>query len=117
MSKKLDAKKLMLQKLSKDLKDTSNKNIGEDLKKKKLSKVEVIAPDDKSLEKGLSLAEKLLQKKFGDKGLSKEDMEEETDGDDFHDDEESEEEEEAEECPYCKGKGCPECSEEEELAE
>ena len=102
--KKLNAKKLMLQKLSKDLRDTSNKSIGDELKSKKKP-----APEMKELpkEKALSKAEQLLKAKYGEMGLSDDSME-----DAEEDSEESEDEHEH--CPACEDKGCAECEETEE---
>jgi predicted methyltransferase len=99
--KKLAAKKEMLQKMSKDLREDAHKGIGEDLKTKKLSKVTVMAPDDKSLAKGLSKAQELIKAKFGEKGLEEDTMDEL--------DEEAEET-----CPECDGEGCEACEYEDE---
>lgn len=84
--------------MSKGLRDSSYKGIGEGLKGKKLSKVTVAAPDEETLEKGLTMAQKLIKAKFGEKGLSEDEMEEEV---------------EHEDCPICEGEGCEECSLEE----
>lgn len=100
--KKLQAKKEMLQKMSKNLHEDSKKSFGDELKAKK--KVIVEAPDDKSLEKGLSMAQKLLKAKFGDAGLDEESMEEA-------------DSEMDEDCPACDNEGCEECTEMEEASE
>lgn len=97
--RKLAAKKEMLQRMSKGLRDDSFKGIGDELKSKKMSKVTVVAPDDKSLAKGLSKAEELIKAKFGEKGLEKDAMEEA--------------DEELEDCPECDGEGCEACDPEE----
>jgi hypothetical protein len=88
MDKKLEAKMASLKKLSGKSRDESNKGIGEALKSKKLKKVTVASPTEEGLKKGLSLAEKLMQAKFGE-------QEEE-------DSEELDHECEGEDCPYCK---------------
>lgn len=105
--KKAMAKKMMLEKLSKELRDGSHKPIAEGLKGKKLSKVEVIAKDEKGLEKGLSKAQQLLKAKFGDAGLSEDEMED-VDSEEYS---EEEEEEIDESCPICDGEGCKACEE------
>lgn len=94
MSKKIEAKQSMLKELSKKHKDSSFKNIGDGLKAKQ--KVVVAAPDKEGLEKGLSMAQKLLKARFGE----------------IKDEEESEEE--YEDCAECKGEGCAHCEESEE---
>ena len=91
----MDARKEMLSKMSDGMREDSKKSIGDSLKSKKLEKVTVVAPDKKGLAKGLSKAEELLKAKFGDKGLSDEDMEDISPI-----------------CPECKGAGCDVCDEE-----
>lgn len=86
-----------LKKTSNELREDSKKPFGEELKAKKLSKVTVAAPDEKSLVKGLSKAQQLIKEKFGDLGLEEDEMEED------HED-----------CPMCDNEGCDECVEEEE---
>lgn len=98
MDKKLAAKKAMLERMSKNLREDSKKSFGDELKSKKMSKVSVIAPDDKSLAKGLSKAQELIKAKFGEAGLSEDEMSED---------------EEYEDCPICEGEGCEECEMEE----
>lgn len=101
--KKLNAKKLMLQKMSKDLRDSSNKSIGDELKSKKKP-----SPEMKELpkEKALSKAEMLLRAKYGEMGLSEDSMEDSED--------DSEDSEEEAHCPACENTGCKECEETEE---
>ena len=69
MDKKMLAKYAALKKTSDSLKEDAKKPIGDELKAKKLSKVTVMAPDEKSLEKGLTKAQELLRAEFGEKGL------------------------------------------------
>lgn len=95
MDRKLLAKYHALKKTSDSLKEDSRKPIADELKAKKLSKVTVVAPDEKSLKKGLTKAQELLRAKFGDLGLEEDEMEEA--------------EEELEPCAVCDDKGCPEC--------
>lgn len=97
---KLEAKIAALKKTSNELKEGTRKGLGEELAKKKVSKVTVIAPDEKGLAKGLSKAEELLKAKFGEKGLSEKDMEESDEGEELE-----------HECPMCSDEGCEECSE------
>jgi hypothetical protein len=100
--RKLNAKKEMLERMSSSLREDSNKDIGKTLGEKKLSKVTVMAPDKKSLAKGLSKAQELLKQKYGDLGMDEEEMEE------------ADEEAEYEDCPKCDGLGCGACESEEE---
>jgi hypothetical protein len=100
MDKKKLARLEMLKKMSKDKSGEMYSPVGDKLKEKKLSKVTVIAPDKKGLEKGLSKAQQILKAKLGEK-LGLEDGEEETE----------------EECPACDGEGCEECEAEEESDE
>lgn len=86
-SKKLKARSEMIRKLAKE-KSSDLPGIGEGLKKKKFSKVEVVAKDKKGLEEGLSLAQKLMQAKFGDKVKDEDESEESS-------------EQESDECPIC----------------
>jgi hypothetical protein len=96
MDKKLQAKAAMLKELSKKSKDSIYDKMGEGLKGKDkgVKKVTVVAPDEEGLEKGLSMAQKLMKAKFGKV------------------DEESEESEE-ESCPICGEEDCPGCEDEE----
>ena len=97
MSKKTEARMSMLKEISKKNRDSSYQNFGKNLKDKKLEKVSVIAPDKEGLEKGLSLAQKILKAKLGE-ALGEE---------------EEEDSEESEICPVCEDKKCPGCEEEE----
>lgn len=104
MDKKYLAKKKMLEKMSGDIKDKMYGSLGDELKGKKLSKVTVASDSPEGLKKGISLAEKLLAKKFGQSD-KKEDKSEES-------------EEMEHSCPMCEDEGCEECEEvEEEEAE
>lgn len=105
MNKKLKARMEMLRKLSKDKGSDLHSGLGESLKGKKLSKVEVIAKDDKGLADGLSKAQQILKAKLGEKALES-DKEEESE-------ESSDEYADGEECEACEGKGCEACSDEE----
>lgn len=98
MSKKLEAKKLMLSKLSKDLRDTSHKSKEDVFKAKKKPAAE------EPKEKVLSKAEQLLKMKYGEAGLSEEEMEDS-------------EHEHEEDCEVCDNEGCEHCEESEEEAE
>lgn len=100
-SKKMMAKKEMLQKLSKMMNEEMYDGFNEPLKSKKMSKVTVMSDSPEGLKKGLSKAEQLMEMKFG----KKEDMESEA----------PEMEEEA--CPMCDGEGCKMCEEEDESEE
>lgn len=95
MNKKLEAKKAMLQQLSGKTRDKMYENVGKELKGKKVEKVTVMAPDKEGIKKGLSLAEKLMEAKFGKK--------------------EGSEEESC--CPECGGEGCESCDYESEESE
>lgn len=99
MDKKKLARMEMLKRLSKSKPDISS-SLGEALKGKKLSKVEVVSDSPEGLKKGLSKAEQILKAKLGDKA---EDSEEESS--------------EEEVCPVCEGAGCPECEAEESSEE
>lgn len=101
-SKKKLARLEMLKALSKKKGSELHSEKGEVLGKKKLSKVTVMAPDKKGLEKGLSKAQEILKAKLGETlGL----------------DDEEETEELEEECEHCEGEGCGECEEEDEEVE
>ena len=76
MDKKLQAKYAALKKTSDSLKEDTRKPFAEELGKKKLSKVTVMAKDEKGLEKGLTKAQELLKAKFGELGLEEDEMEE-----------------------------------------
>lgn len=95
MSKKLEAKASMLKELSKKHKNSSFEGLDKELKSKQ--KVTVMAPDKEGLEKGLTMAQKLLKARFGEI--------------------KEEEKEEDEACPECDGEGCDICSEPEEEEE
>lgn len=94
--KKKKARFEMIKKLAKE-KMSDLGGIGEGLKGKKLSKVEVIAKDEEGLKKGLSKAQEILKAKLG---------EDSSDSD----------EEEEEECEACKGEGCSHCESEDEYS-
>lgn len=99
MDKKKLARMEMLRKLArKGREEDAEPSLKEALKKKKLSKVEVISDSKEGLTKGLSKAQEILKAKLGDKLLS------EDDSDDMHD----------EDCDICEGHGCEYCEEEEE---
>lgn len=72
--KKLMAKKAALMGMSSKLKDETRSPMKEALDAKKKMKVSVIAPDEESLEKGLSKAQELLRAKFGELGLEEDEM-------------------------------------------
>lgn len=95
------AKYAALKKTSDSLREDSKKPFGEDLKAKKMSKITVAAPDEKSLAKGLSKAQEILKAKFGEMGLEEDEMSEETEGEEI-------------DCPACDNEGCEECYESEE---
>lgn len=97
MDKKQKARMEMLRKLSKDKHSELHSGLGDKLKGSKLSKVEVIAKDEKGLEAGLSKAQQILKAKLGDKLDS---LDENV-------------AEEIAECEECEGEGCPHCEEEE----
>jgi hypothetical protein len=101
MDKKKKARMEMLKKLSKEKHSEMHTGLGDALKGKKLSKVEVIAKDEKGLAEGLSKAKQILKAKLGE----------------LPSEEDSEEVEE--DCEACKGEGCDHCSEEdaEEISE
>lgn len=102
MDKKSLAKLEALKSLSKKKSSELNEPKADILKKKKLSKVTVIADDKKGLEKGLSKAQQILKAKLGK----------------LLDDESEEETEESEhECEECEDAGCEYCEEEEESEE
>lgn len=100
-AKKKAARFEMLKSLSKKKGSELHESKGEELKKKKLSKVTVVSDSEKGLEKGLTKAQEILKAKLG-KLLD------------------SEEEIEEEDCAECEGEGCGACeepAEEEEDAE
>lgn len=86
---KMKAKSEMLKRLKKMAMDEDFGDLGKILKGK-VKKVTVAAPDEDSLEEGLSLAEKLLAKKRAMESMKSEESEES-----------SEEESEDGECPVC----------------
>lgn len=97
MEKKAMAKSEMLKELSKEMSDDMYSPMKDMLGKKGMKKVSVMSDSPEGLEKGLSMAEKLMKlKKSQSNG-------------------ESESEEES--CSSCKGKGCPMCESEEESPE
>lgn len=101
MDKSKKARMEMLKKISKEKHSELHSGLGEALKGKKISKVEVIAKDEKGLAEGLSKAQQILKAKLGDKLA------------------EDSEEESAEDCDHCEGAGCDHCEEEssEEISE
>lgn len=103
MNKKTAARFEMLKKMSKSKSSEMHEpSIGEALKKKKMSKVTVMAEDEEGLKKGLTKAQQILKAKLGEKlGLENEDESEESD----------EEEDEEYSCPACEDAGCEECEE------
>lgn len=102
-TKKKLARLEMLKKFSKSkASEMHEPTVGENLKKKKLSKVTVMAEDEKGLTKGLSKAQQILKAKLGEKLLGKD---------------EEESEEEYEDCAECEGVGCEVCEDEEEADE
>ena len=74
MDKKLAAKKAALQGMSSKLRDESRKPMGEELGKRKMEKITIMAPDKKGLKKGLSKAQQILKAKFGEMGLEEDEM-------------------------------------------
>jgi hypothetical protein len=98
MDKKKLARMEMLKALSKKKGGELHSDKGEKLKAKRLSKVTVVAPDEKSLEKGLSKAQQILKAKLGEK-LGLEDKGEE------------------EACDYCESEGCEHCEGDAEVEE
>jgi hypothetical protein len=93
MEKKAQAKASMLKELSKEMSDDMYSPMKDMIAKKGMKKVTVASDSSKGLEKGLSMAEKLMKLKAEQGG------------------EESESEEEGS-CPMCKGAGCEACSSE-----
>lgn len=105
----LEARKSGFQALRDDMKDLmKEEGLGHfsKLMPKKMMKVTVAAPDEKSLEKGLSKAEQILKAKMGEP--SEESKMESPLEESMEDEMESEEE-----CEDCQGKGCPLCQSEE----
>ena len=101
-SKKLKARMEMLRKLSKDKSSEMHSGLGEGLRSKKFSKVEIIAKDAKGLKEGLSKAQQILKAKLGNNVDKSEDL---------SDDKEAL-------CDACNDEGCELCEEEaEELNE
>ena len=90
--KKLEAKMAALKGMSSKLREDTRSPMKDELTKKKMQKVTVIAPDKEGLKKGLSKAEELLRAKYGELGLDEEEMEEESE-------ESSEDSEDG--CPIC----------------
>lgn len=100
MNMKQKARLEMLKKMSKDKSSEMNSGLGDMLKGKKLSKVEVIAKDKEGLKKGLSKAQQILKAKMGDEFLKGDEVDESED-------------DSMEECPRCEGEGCEACSDDE----
>lgn len=109
MSAKSKARMEMLKKMSSQKGNDLHDMLGKGLKGKKLQKVSVMSDSKEGLEKGLSLAEKIMKAKLGDKKPksaeammpSDEDLESMAD----------------EDCAECHDEGCPACSEDEESDE
>jgi hypothetical protein len=93
MEKKAMAKSEMLKELSKEMSDDMYSPMKDMLGKKGMKKVSVMSDSPEGLEKGLSMAEKLMKLKQSQSS------------------DESASEEES--CSSCKGKGCPMCESEE----
>jgi hypothetical protein len=92
MEKKAMAKSEMLKELSKEMSDDMYSPMKDMLGKKGMKKVSVMSDSPEGLEKGLSMAEKLMKLKQEQSGKS-------------------------ESCEECSGKGCPACESEEEFPE
>jgi hypothetical protein len=87
-----------LSKMSKDKSgDLFGPKVGEKMKAKRLSKVTVMAEDEKGLAKGLTKAQQILKAKLGDM---------------FDEKDEDEEDEGEYSCPACEDEGCEMCEEE-----
>lgn len=105
-SMSLRAKMEMLKEMRKKMRSDDVNDLGSKLGGK-FKKVTVAAPDEEGLQKGLSMAEKILQKKKelkGEDDFSPEDMMSdmaEEDNSEEMEDEESEESSEEKECPMC----------------
>jgi hypothetical protein len=95
MKDKLEAKKAMLKSLKSEMKSMMGEGRGDlsDMLGKKLMKVTVASDSKEGLEKGLSKAEEIMQKKS-----ESPEMEDESEYG----------------CESCEDKGCPECEEMEE---
>jgi hypothetical protein len=93
MEKKAKAKSEMLKELSKEMSDDMYSPMKDMIGKKGLKKVSVMSDSPQGLEKGLSMAEKLMKLKSKQGGESE--MEDESS------------------CEMCKGKGCRACESEE----
>ena len=93
MEKKAKAKSEMLKELSKEMSDDMYSPMKDMIGKKGMKKVSVMSDSPEGLEKGLSMAEKLMKLKSEQKGVSSEDESS---------------------CEMCKGKGCPSCESETE---
>lgn len=92
MEKKAMAKSEMLKELSKEMSDDMYSPMKDMLSKKGMKKVSVMSDSPEGLEKGLSMAEKLMKLKQEQSGKS-------------------------ESCEECSGKGCLACESEEESPE
>ena len=90
---KLMAKMEMLKELKRMMREEDVNDLGSKLQGK-IKKVTVAAPDEKGLEKGLSLAEQILAKK-------KEGQEFSPESEDSEEESSEEEQEDCEECPMC----------------
>lgn len=94
MEKKAKAKSEMLKELSNEMSDDMYSPMKDMIGKKGLKKVSVMSDSPEGLEKGLSVAEKIMKLKSKQSGESE--MEDESS------------------CKMCKGKGCPACESEED---
>jgi hypothetical protein len=125
--KKMQARREMVRKLAKEKVSQGLDGIGDALKGKKISKVEVIAKDGHGLEEGLSTAQKILKARLGKESADEPEEDDSEEGSDVEEamesaaeeaaegDEGEEAEKEAEgkaDCKVCHGAGCPICSSE-----
>jgi hypothetical protein len=97
MEKKSKAKAEMLKELSKEMSNDMYSPMKDMIGKKGMKKVSVMSDSPEGLQKGLSMAERLMKLKSNQEGG-----------------EEEGEDSEEESCPKCKGKGCPFCQASEE---
>ena len=86
------AKAAMLKELSKEMSNDSNSGLKDALSKKGMKKVTVASDSKEGLEKGLSMAEKLMKLKNGDSEEKSCDMEEESEDEEMEEPEAAKEE-------------------------
>lgn len=98
MEKKAKAKAEMLKELSKEMSDDMYSPMKDMLGKKGMKKVSVMSDSPEGLEKGLTMAEKLMKLKNQQSSSEMEESEDES-------------------CSNCKGEGCAMCEGEEESPE